>query len=397
MPTNIPCNSCGTIWNSITGAPICANSWCPLKKYWAKVHGLAPSPVASLSNSNGSASKASVKASKEIVIHPPIKIGIPSEPLETLDARIIIKNDTLSNITKFLCDSFVPVTDLADLKNNMEARMKRYAALALFLSDSVEFSKAASELSLLLEDTYKTLKKKGLRGAFSMVLSLVAESFGFSQDVLILNGQIDQKSFAKVLADKCLFRDVYTRPHGEFSHAIQWLVMGIRYGKVVADLYQHSINYKSNKGFKMQKGKSEAIYLWNFLVDCFVEKDNGAEDYKTNIFADTFRCPQYTTRNLKALTAESWLGEFIYARGKKGLYDGSKVREGSHYFQTEGKWNVIMPASYVKREYKSQNVYEVLENDAEHNPVVLKKRVQEHVGGYSHLFNSIGKDLPMEL
>ena len=115
-------------------------------------------------------------------------------------------------------------------------------------------------------------------------------------------------------------------------------------------------------------------------MDCF-PVDKMAENYKTNVFADTFRCPQYTTMNLKELTTQSWLGNFIYARGAKGLKDGSKVPEGSHYFQTKGKRDVVMPKSYAEREYEHERVYEVLARDKDDNPILLKKRVVERVGG----------------
>jgi hypothetical protein len=106
---------------------------------------------------------------------------------------------------------------------------------------------------------------------------------------------------------------------------------------------------------------------------------------------------QYTTENLKTLTTQSWLGNFIYARAYKGKKEGSKVPEGSHYFQTQGKRDVVMPKSHVEREYEHEKVYEVLAWDAEDNPVLPKKRVVERVGGFSHLFKNDGKkDVSME-
>ena len=45
-------------------------------------------------------------------------------------------------------------------------------------------------------------------------------------------------------------RDAFTRPHGEFSHAIQWLVLGMMYGTNVAQLYEHSVNYRSRGNFR---------------------------------------------------------------------------------------------------------------------------------------------------
>jgi hypothetical protein len=123
--------------------------------------------------------------------------------------------------------------DPGEKKDTKSKRMDQYAELAIFLSDSVIFSKAAKTLCEKLQSRYADLKLQGIRGAFSLVLSKVAEEFGFSRDVVILNGQVEHDVFAKVVGRRCLFRDVFTRPHGEFSHAIQWLVMGVWCGKEV--------------------------------------------------------------------------------------------------------------------------------------------------------------------
>ena len=80
----------------------------------------------------------------------------------------------------------------------------------------------------------------------------------------------------------------------------------------IADLYARSVAYipKAGKQFTGYKGEpiADRIYLWNFLVDCFEGSD---ENFRTNIRCETYRCPQYVTNNLVALSPESWLGRLL--------------------------------------------------------------------------------------
>ena len=192
------------------------------------------------------------------------------------------------------------------------ALAKQYAKLAKFLSTPADFSTQASELSAALQEYYIPLKAEGLRGAFSYLFGVVASCYGFSKSNVFLNGRVSHPDFASIVRNRVLFRDRYYRPHGEYSHAIQWLVSAMELGDHVATLYQHSVDYQSKDRFKVDDNKETQPFLWNFLVDYFEAKKKGAEDYATNLFADSFRCPQYTTVNLdQTLPTKSWLGSFI--------------------------------------------------------------------------------------
>jgi len=269
-----------------------------------------------------------------------------------------IADATIDDISSFLSENFAPVT--AELQDNKDSDMVKYAKLARFLSHPQSFTSVATQLSENLEAWYVDFREKdGLRGAFSMVLLSVAKEYGFAKEVRILNGQVDHQTFADTVTKKILFRDVFTRPHGEFTHAIQWLTMALAFDFDVAELYKNAVLYKSTKNFS--SGQSQAkIYIWNFLVDCF---QGNNENYQTNILCETFRCPQYVTQNLKNLTTNSWLGEFIYNRSQK---HGS-----GHYV---ANMNVRMSKDHVEgREWGGKPVYEVLKASAYGAPQAMRK------------------------
>jgi hypothetical protein len=110
----------------------------------------------------------------------------------------------------------------------------------------------------------------------------------------------------------------------------------------VADLYARSVKYKSNRSFSSGKDDTK-IYLWQLLVDCF---EGAGENYQSNILCKTFRCPQYTTENLRNLSTKTWVGEFRYARRTKGLKGSTPVPKESHY---SGNREVTMKPVHLSR------------------------------------------------
>ena len=291
------------------------------------------------------------------------------------------------DIAEFLFENFQEATNVK-YGGDIAKLMHQYAALALFFSDQKNFATAAKILSDIMAHYYSQFRETYARGVFSLVLKKIAKDFGFSDTIMILNGQVESAVFAEIVSQRCLFRDIFTRPHGEFTHAIQWLTAGVVYGKDVAHLYEWSVQLKSQCNFKgkFTTGEGEPAYLWNWLVDCFPEAP--AEDYEKNLFANTFRCPQYTTQNLTTLTDKSWLGNFIYARSTKGKKNGQQVEEESHYYQKPGKRTVIMPAWEAQRtNWEGKRVYNVHSCDAKGNPVVMEKAYVEMWMHDSYLFN----------
>jgi hypothetical protein len=223
--------------------------------------------------------------------------------------------------------------------------MDGYAQLAKFLSDRTKFSAKATELADVMASMYQKFRDdERLVVDFLRFLGFFAHCFGFSKSIYTISGQLDSETFAGVVSKKILFRDVYTRPHGEFTHTIQWLVSAWAFDSAlpVSQLYANSVKYRGNKEFISSDRKTGSIEMWNFLVDCF----NGEEDFQSNILCKTFRCPQILTNKLSAnLPSENWLGEFIYHRRRLGLKD-EPVSAASPY---KKKREITWPEKYVER------------------------------------------------
>jgi Family of unknown function (DUF5636) len=252
-------------------------------------------------------------------------------------------------VVNFLVANFAP--DNIAIPQKKEDYMLRYAKMARFLSDKSAFGKVAGQMSAGLAELYRYYKdEQRLRGAFSEVLRLMAPVYGFSDRILILNGQLSHNEFCSVVRGKHLFRDVYTRPHGEYTHTIQWIILAAQFGSDVPHLYEYSVGFKSKQKFASDRGEDQ-IYMWNFLVDCF----DGSEDFEKNINCKTFRCPQIVTESLrKVLPSDTWLGEYLYNRRQKGLKQGQPVDPSSHYAK---KRETTMSSSEIGREIDNQKVY----------------------------------------
>jgi hypothetical protein len=279
-----------------------------------------------------------------------------------------IEDTPTDDLSTFLAATFDPIPGANDLTAGVKVtHMNQYARLARFLSAAEAFANVATQLSEDLEQLYADYQEEcdgPLKGAFSQVLRDIAHEYGFSsKDFLIVNTQIAHNDFAAIVTRKELFRDNFTRPHGEFTHAVQWLVMAKAFDFDVGELYKNSVRYRSNKNFDAS-GEQKEIYMWNFLVDCF---EGNGEDYENNITCNTFRCPQYTTKNLKNLTSTSWLGEFIYNRSRKF--------NTSHY---RSMMVVTMGKEYLKqRKVDGVPVYQVVKASQGGSAQILRKVVVE--------------------
>jgi hypothetical protein len=291
-----------------------------------------------------------------------------------------IAEANVKDIAEFLDASFIMGklvlgNEMTDLIENKTAYMSQYAQMASFLSNPEEVKTVASRLSEYMGGLYEIAKYAyAIKGAFSEVLKKVGPEFGFASDVVILNSQVDGGTFTEVVFSKRLFRDVFTRPHGEFTHAIQWLLLALRFQKDfnIPKLYRYSVIYKSTVKFDTGKEKKTA-FMWNYLVDCF---EGAGEDYRENIVCQTYRCPQYMTNNLHTISTHSWLGNFLLARRMKGLKGGVDNKPGGHY--DKGRV-VTMPSEYVNRTVGWQPAYEQLNE----NQTLLRKAQREEMsGGY---------------
>jgi hypothetical protein len=249
--------------------------------------------------------------------------------------------------------------------------MEGYAHLAQFLSRPSQFVGAADELANAMGSIFQDIRDDAaFMVDFLRFLGEFMHCFGFSDRIYTLNGKVAPDAFAKVVSEKALFRDVYGRKHGEFSHTVQWFVMAYRFeGRLpVAELYANSVKYRSDPstGFivgynKDKTAKHSPVEIWNFLVDCF----EGDEDFRTNIMCETFRCPQIVTTKLNAiLPSKNWLGEFIYQRRRRGL-GLKKAERPSGYTNLR---DIVWRKEYLKQmlrdyyDHKDENVYALKAN-----------------------------------
>jgi hypothetical protein len=259
-----------------------------------------------------------------------------------------IEEASTKEISDFLSTAFEP--GASSLSATKEIDMDGYARLAKFLSNRPKFAAKATELANVMAAMFQRIRNDERQIVdFLRFLGFFAHCFGFSKCIYTISGQLDDETFAGIVSEKILFRDNYTRPHGEFTHTLQWLVIAWEFSDVlpVSQLYANSVKYHSgDKQFVLFKGKTGSIEMWNFLVDCF----EGEEDFQSNILSKTFRCPQVLTNRLSAdLPSENWLGEFIYHRRHLGLTGGAQAPPASPY---EKKRETTWPKVYEERMLK---------------------------------------------
>jgi hypothetical protein len=154
----------------------------------------------------------------------------------------LIESADENDLARFLYQNFAP--DNVTIPGDKAHHMLAYAKIAKFLSQPEEVGKVAAEMSKGMGELYRYQKdEQQLKGAFSQVLRDLCPLYGFSYHVRILNGQLSHEEFCAGVRTKHLFRDVYTRPHGEFTHTIQWLLLAAHLGEQIPipDLYAYSV------------------------------------------------------------------------------------------------------------------------------------------------------------
>ena len=235
----------------------------------------------------------------------------------------LMAKDGIGDIASFLINHFERGTIQPEI---FAVDMADYAACGKFLSTaSTNDAQTAMKLvatriynSYVAELAYEWQNDRRRIGAFSAALKVVCAHYGFSDKVLMLNGSQNDDDFAYVVRNRHLFRDVYTSAHGEYTHALQWLLMAEAsrvfgtglIGLDIPSLYARSVLYKSRKTFVTKFGNRQ-IAIWNLLVDCF----NGDEDYTANTYTRTMRCPQiFTSKIATILPPTSWLASYIAQR-----------------------------------------------------------------------------------
>ena len=285
----------------------------------------------------------------------------------------------LAEIKDFFDEKFVLDTD-PEPGTALEDYIHGYAKIAEFLSNTTAFREAATSLSTDLALLGTPLFTANVRGAFLYVVGAMAEAYGFSSEIYTLNGRVDPNGFADVLKQKVLFRDTYTRPHGEYSHLIQWLCVARQFDGIlnVPVLYKDSVNFKCRNGdFGTLGGRDKTVTLWNCLVDCFPTKGASPENYKDNIFADTFRCPQYLTANLGNPPSSTQLSAYIHNRSLLGRKSSTiDLPPGTRYEGPTGhvKSRIVRSGKYLQSHtIKGELAYQIVHKTV-NTPTVLRWR-----------------------
>jgi Family of unknown function (DUF5636) len=311
---------------------------------------------------------------KEVNLNNANKVSGEEKRLERID---------LAEIKDFFDEKFCLVTD-PEPGTALEDYIHGYAKIAEFLSNTTAFREAATSLSTDLALLGTPLFTANVRGAFLHVVGAMAEAYGFSSEIYTLNGKVDPNDFANVLKQKVLFRDTYTRPHGEYSHLIQWLCVARQFDGIlnVPVLYKDSVNFACRKGsdFGTLGGKRDkTVTLWNCLVDCFPtdRKGSGPENYQDNIFADTFRCPQYLTFNLGNPPSSTQLSAYIHNKALLGRNSSTiELPPGNRYQGPTGhvKSRIVRSREYLQSHtVNGELTYEIVTR-TRNTPTVLRWR-----------------------
>jgi hypothetical protein len=152
-------------------------------------------------------------------------------------------------------------------------------------------------------EPYKFYAKMLYRKLLSSVLYAWERDNGFTHDtggkVDILVGNVG-KSFNEQLKAGRAFKDIGAgAEHGEFTHRIQWFIVGE--GLMIpnaGELYRHVAKWISRE--KLERGSSGAYkrYLWEFLFDRDGIPSNAASVYFQCVDKSDFRAPSNLNRYL---------------------------------------------------------------------------------------------------
>jgi uncharacterized protein DUF5636 len=135
------------------------------------------------------------------------------------------------DVLDFLVKTFEPDGPL--YRSDMEA----YATLAKFLSNDGEVAEAAAQMAGRLGGLLLNMSQHcpdGVSDPFLEALRTLGDFYGFNPThCYTLNNQVSTEAFHWVVSQKSLFNDAFTRPHGEYTHAVQWLLMAFRFGSLL--------------------------------------------------------------------------------------------------------------------------------------------------------------------
>ena len=268
-----------------------------------------------------------------------------------------------------------------------------YAEIAIFLSDDQRWTAELARLSTVLEEEYWVHAFRGYSNRLSSAISTVGTWLGFSNysNGIVMAGFTDPGVFVSYVQKGSFWKDAVSSNHGEYSHSLQWLTLGLaarenrlalRY--TISSLFKHSVAFRSKDEFLIPgRDNPGQIYLWDFLVDCF---DFGpTPDYKSNIATHTARSP--THFNTVVQGGNTWIGQHLQGRyAKRGWgAPGSSTPTSIKPYAIDR----ATQKSYQQKHSNSGGNY-VYEHDRVTKPVSVVKTVGARGGLSGHLSISDG-------
>lgn len=182
-----------------------------------------------------------------------------------------------------------------DEKSHLLSLIKDGAAIRVFLSDQNAIDEGLKKLNGILEAEQKNFpnNKKLLRTVIERELA----KLGFEGKMAKTHELLSSRVFLYAVSQKTFIKDPGAPPsHGEFTHAIQWLLIGWGneknnfLSKGTADFYQELGVKTSSTKDSLLPVMINAAYaaLWNCIVD---EEEN---DNKKLLNPEIkFTCPDY--------------------------------------------------------------------------------------------------------
>ncbi|MBM0107765.1 hypothetical protein JM946_23720 [Steroidobacter sp. S1-65] len=198
-----------------------------------------------------------------------------------------------------------------------------YAEIAMFLSVEQRWGPEVARLSGFLEEEYWVQTAKGFSNRLSTAISTVGAQLGFSNysNGIVMAGFTDPGVFTSYVSKGSFWKDAVSSNHGEYSHSLQWLTLGLAAaGKrlslrtTASYLFKNAVAHQSDKEFVVPgRNQPSKIYLWDFLVDCF---DFGPDpDWQANTATHTARSPTHFNTRIQA--SKTWIGRHLRKRYAK--------------------------------------------------------------------------------
>jgi len=259
-----------------------------------------------------------------------------------------------------LVDAFIAVlaTHFPSMKPD---KLQNCAIVAAFLQSTKVFdrlfiNKGDSLLVLGYLDTLIDCLERSLpiRNILTRTFVRLMSKHGFNPEYHTVTFSGDAGgSFAAVVKNKILFKDMIGWKHGQYTHTLQWFGICLlaeapdlcpthKFTMQPADLYAYMVTRRTKVVFpgELDKGKAKEFSIksvWDFCVDCNRDAE-GHENPLLNLYTFSYRSPSNVTDALLAggSLCNTFMGLFMQRRA--GKYEALKAGyAGSKNFQKLAK------------------------------------------------------------